>query len=210
MEQSNSTTFTYKINDTFVNYNTRSLLCGKEINNYNKKILFEVIKYYNKIISYLHDVFQEKDLNYDKLMRKFNAQTNECLLAYVLIAYKNDRLDLILRCMYTFGRVLPLRYETEWFDNYRLNNYGNPLNMVMWKKYDCDDVYSVNEYEPKPINRNVKLPFGKVIKFLVGSLRAFIIDHNLYPASIRNNDNEQQTSLNGGDIEALISSADFA
>lgn len=222
MEQSNNAIFTYKIDDTFVNYNTRSLLCGKEINNYNKKILFEVIKYYNnkdikgdtetkrKIISYLHDVFQEKDLNYDKLMRKFNAQTNECLLAYVLIAYKNDRLDLILRCMYTFGRVLPLRYETEWFDNYRLNNYGNPLNMVMWKKYDCDDVYSVNEYEPKPINRDVKLPYGKVIKFLVGSLRAFIIDHNLYPGSIRNNSNEQQEILSGGDIEALISSSNFA
>lgn len=207
-------TFTYKINDTFVNYNTRSLLCGKEINQYNKKILFEVIRYYNnkdivgntdtkqRIIKYLHKLFDDKELNYDKLMRKFNAKTNECLLAYMLIAYKNDSLDLILRCMYTFGRVLPLKYETEWFDNYRLNNYGNPLNMVMWGKYDCNDVYTVNEKEPLPINKSVQLPFAKVVKFLVGSLRAFIIDHELYPSNV--------SSLGGGDIEAIVSANDYA
>lgn len=192
-------TFNYQIKDTFVNYDTRSLLNGKEINVYNKNILFEVIKYYNnkdihgdtdtkrKIIEYLHKIFKEEDLNYDKLMHKFNAQTNECLLAYILIAYKNDKLDLILRCMYTFGRVLPLKYETEWFDNYRLNNYGNPLNMVMWSKYDCDYIYTINDEEPLPINHSIKLPYAKVIKFLVGSLRAFIIDHSLYPENFQSN-----------------------
>ena len=231
---SNSTdTFDYQIKDTFVNYDTRSLLSGKEINVYNKNILFEVIKYYNnkdingdtdtkrQIINYLHKIFKEEDLNYDKLMRKFNAKTNECLLAYILIAYKNDKLDLILRCMYTFGRVLPLKYETEWFDNYRLNNYGNPLNMVMWSKYDCDYIYTISNEEPQPINTSIKLPYAKVIKFFVGSLRAFIIDHSLYPENFRSNSSltgssirsnsckNKRYGLTGADIEALISSSDF-
>lgn len=211
-------TFAYKISDTFVNYDTRSLLSGKDLNNYNKSILFEVFRYYNnkkiegntdtkrKIITFLHKIFQEKDLDFDKLMRKFDAKSTECLLAYFLIAYKSDNLDLILRCMYTFGRVLPLKNETEWFDNYRLNNYGNPLNMVMWKKFDCDDIYTVNEVEPKPINKTVQLPFGKVVKFLVGSLRAFIIDHALYPSSC----SSSPSSLAGGDVEAVVSPGNYS
>ena len=203
----------FKIEDTFVKYNTNSILFGKTITQYAKDIIFNVIKYYNskdingntdlkqRIIKYLNKLFNDKELNYDKLMQKFNAQTNECLLGYMLIAYQNENLDLMLRTMYTFGRVLPLDYKTEWFDNYRLNAYGNVLNMVMWKKYDSNDVYTIDE-EPKPINKSVQLPFNKVVKYMVGSLRAFIIDYDLYP-------NKLNTQLNGGDIEAIVSPNDY-
>lgn len=206
----------FKIEDTFVKYNTNAMLFGKTITQYAKDIIFNVIKYYNskdinggtdlkrRIIKYLNKVFEDKELNYDKLMQKFNAQTNECLLAYMLIAYQNENLDLMLRTMYTFGRVLPLDYKTEWFDNYRLNAYGNVLNMVMWKKYDSNDVYTIDE-EPKPINKSVQLPFNKVAKYMVGSLRAFIIDYELYP----NKSGGLQKQLNGGDIEAIVSPNDY-
>ena len=220
----------FKIEDTFVKYNTNSILFGKEITQYAKDIIFNVIKYYNnkdisgntdlkrRIIKYLNKVFEDKELNYDKLMQKFNAQTNECLLGYMLIAYQNENLDLMLRTMYTFGRVLPLDYKTEWFDNYRLNAYGNVLNMVMWKKYDSKDVYTIDE-EPKPINKSVQLPFNKVVKYMVGSLRAFIIDYELYPNNVSSSHtneqrklNEQQhglNGLNGGDVEAIVSPNDY-
>ena len=233
----------FKIQDTFVKYKTNNMLFGKVITPYAKKVIFEVIKYYNskdiegntdlkrRIIKYLNKVFEDKQLNYDKLMQKFGAQTNECLLGYMLIAYQRQNLDLMLRTMYTFGRVLPLDYKTEWFDNYRLNAYGNVLNMVMWKKYDMNDVYTIDE-SPKPINKSVKIDFVKAIKYLVGSLRAFIIDKELYPNSSNMSGggnsgnpsvNEQMSSsinsssmqnvafsgVSGGDIEKILDPRDY-
>lgn len=217
----NNVNLEFKIEDTYENYNTRTLLYGKELNTYYKNILFEVYKYYNykdmsrdgsyvsterkqQIIKFLHKVFERKDLNYDKLMQCFGAKTHECLLAYMLIAFKTEtkNLDLILRCMYTYGRVLPFDSKNEWFDNYRLNNYGNPLNMVMWKKYDSEHIYTIDVYEPKPINSSVKLNFNDVIKFLVGSLRAFIINNNLYPGCVKRSSNagEQNRKLTAEQI----------
>lgn len=223
-QQTSSPQLDFHIEDTFTKYHTNSILFGKNITPYAKQIIFEVIKYYQnkdipgntelkqKIIKYLHKVFEDKGLNYDKLMEKFNAQTNECLMAYMLIAYQSENLDLMLRTMYTFGRVLPLDYKTEWFDNYRLNAYGNVYNMVMWKKYDADGVYTIDE-EPKPINSSVQIPFNKVVKYLVGSLRAFIIDHELYPSNVKDRKVNSSSmgmepdyeSLAGGDIETIIS-----
>ena len=192
------------IDDTFKDYSTKALLVGDTINDYYKNIIFNVIQFYNnmpteyendtknKIIKYLHKVFTDDGLNYDKLMKYFQSTTNECLLAYMLIAYNNVNTDLILRCLYTFGRVLPMEYKTEWFDNYRLNNYGNPLNMVMWKHFDCDDIYTITE-EPKPINKDVKLDFARTAKFLVGSLRDFIVSNNMYPTNKANYDIQRKT-----------------
>lgn len=203
--------FDYKIEDTFANYNTKSLLCGKTFTEYHKQILMNVIKYYasknfkghteteQHIIEYLESVFEYKpDISFDELKRLFSATSNECLLAYILIAYNDQNLDLILRCMYTFCRVLPFENSTEWYDNYRLNNYGNPLNMIVRSKYDCPEVYSLTNSDPIPINKSVKLDFNKVVKRLVGSVRAFIIDHEIYPNETKNiqqNTKRQQINI---------------
>ena len=186
--------FGYRIDDTFVKYDTRSLLCGKTFTEYHKRILLEVIRYYaskqykggtqteNDIIAYVQSVFDRKpNVTYDELMKLFHATTNECMLAYILVAYNDEHLDMILRCMYTFCRVLPFDSSTEWYDNYRLNNYGNPLNMIMWSNYDCNDVYVISKTFPNDIDTSVKINFNKVVRRLVGSLRAFIIDHGLFP-----------------------------
>ena len=202
----------FEIKDTFVNYNTNSILLGKHINNYAKTVIFEVIKYYNnkhidgntdlkcRIIKYLNKVFSEKDLNYDKLMNKFNAQTTECLLGYMLLAFQNENLDLMLRTAYTYGRVLPMEHKHEWLDNYRLNAYGNAYNMIMWQQYDTDHVYTLKE-SPLPINKSVVLPFEKVLKYLVGTLRGFIIDRELYSHVIN-----VPNKMSGGNIEMMLSS----
>lgn len=184
----------FKITDTFAEYNTNTVMYGKKITPYAKLIIFNVIRYYNskdisesglkgRIIKYLNKLFKSEHLDYDILMRKFNAQTTECLLAYMLIAFQNNSLDLMLRTMYTFGRVLPMNKKSDWFDNYRLNAYGNVLNMVMWKKYDKPDVYTINS-EPEVIDKSVSINFAKAVKYFVGSLRAFIIDEELYPNTI--------------------------
>ena len=185
----------YKITDTFANYGTNSMLYGKQITPYYKNVILEVFKYYNnqkdiygnteikqQIIRYIHQLFDNKpNISFEELMTAFGAQTVECLIGYFLVAYMTNKLDLILRTMYTFGRVLKLKTKTEWFDNYRLNAYGNVLNMIMWKKYDQKGIFTIDE-DPKPINKGVKLSFyPKIVKFLVGSLRAFIIINQLYP-----------------------------
>lgn len=197
--------FSYRIDDTFVKYDTRSLLCGKTFTDYHKKILLEVIRYYaskqykgntateNEIIAYVQSIFDRKpNVTYDELMKLFHATTNECMLAYILIGYNDEHLDMILRCMYTFCRVLPFDNSTEWYDNYRLNNYGNPLNMIMWSNYDCNDVYVIDKPFPNDINTGVNINYNKVVRRLVGSLRAFIIDHGLFPNEVgttKTNDN---------------------
>ena len=186
--------FDYVIEDTFVKYNTRSLLCGKTFTEYHKRVLLEIIKYYaskefkgnteteQRIIEYVQKVFDAKpDVSYDELMRLFHATSNECMLAYILVAYNNENISIILHCMYTFCRVLPFNSSTEWYDNYRLNNYGHPLNMIMWNDYDNDDTYTIDRKFPNDINPNVQLDYKRIVKRLVGPLRAFIIDHGLYP-----------------------------
>lgn len=204
--------FEYHITDTFIKYDTRSLLCGKTFTPYHKSILLEVIRYYahkeytgmtnteQLIIEYVQKIFDaDENVTYDDLMSIFNARSNECMLAYILIGYNNDNLDLILRCMYTFCRVLPFHQSTEWYDNYRLNNYGNPLNMIMWKDYDCSDTYTINEAYPHDINKSVEINYKKVAKRLVGSLRAFIIDHDLFPNKVKD-----VAKINGGDVNSAM------
>lgn len=187
-----SVTLKFRIRDTFRDYRTNNLLFGKVLTPYAKDVIMEVIKFYQSlniegntdvkrnIIKFLNHVLKDKDINYDKLMERFHAESNECLLAYMLIAFQNEDLDLMLRTMYTFGRVLPLKTITEWFDNYRLNTYGNCLNLVEYKRYDCKFVYAV-DYDSEDVNEDIEINYDRVVKFLVGSLRAFIIDRELYP-----------------------------
>ena len=185
-------TLKFRIRDTFRDYRTNNLLFGKVLTPYAKNVIMEVIKFYQSqniegntdvkrnIIKFLNHVLKDKDINYDKLMERFHAESNECLLAYMLIAFQNEDLDLMLRTMYTFGRVLPLKTITEWFDNYRLNTYGNCLNLVVYKRFDCKFVYAV-DYDSEDVNEDIEINYDRAVKFLVGSLRAFIIDRELYP-----------------------------
>ena len=204
----------FTIKDSFLKYNTNSMLFGKHITPYYAQLIVEVVKYYDSknvkgntqikasIIQYVHRLLTNNpNINFNQLMKAFNAQTTECLLAYLLIAFQTNKLDLILRTTYTFGRVLPLKCKTEWFDNYRLNAYGNVLNMVLYKSYDRPGLFTINE-DPLPINTNVKLDsYPRVIKYLVGSLRAFIIVHKLLPENIYDSVNNA-IGVTGGSINS--------
>lgn len=170
---------------------TNAVLYGKVLPEHIKKIILNVITYYqhhtnpdringtgtnrDTIAKYLNKLLNGKSINYDKLMKEFNAGSTEELLAYMLLAYHDQNSDLMLRTMYTFGRILPFKGKTEWFDNYRLNAYGNAWNMIVYKQFDSPEDYSIDTPQPAEINKSVKLDFERVIKFLVGSLRAFIV-----------------------------------
>ena len=196
-----------QINDTFVKYDTRLFLRGKNLLEYDKQIIMQVLNYCNEIIPVentkkknisrvLNKLLSEKDISFDKMMKKLNCETPECLMAYFLETYGgNNQSDLLIRCMNTFGRVLPLQSSNEWFDNYRLNAYGNVLNIIMYSNYDSPEVYTINEI-PKQINQNVELDFDKIENLLVGSLRKLIITHSIYP----NNSNYSDRKLTSKDV----------
>ena len=210
----------FKIEDKFVTLDTKSMLYGQRISPYYTDIILAIMKYYNKqtdivgntelkrnIIKYIHEVFDKNpNITFQQVMKAFDSQTVECLLAYFLICYQTNRLDLILRTTYTFARVLPLKCKSEWFDNYRLNAYGNILNMVMYKEYDTPYIFTIND-SPKPINKSVRLDFyPKIIKFLVGSLRAFIILNKLYPTN--NNHTSTKQSIDSSHEQEYDNSFD--
>lgn len=192
----------FKIIDTFTSNHSNSLLYGKTITGYAKAIITRVIDCYHRkgitgdtdvkrlIINHLNEAYRKGPVTFDTLMKHFDATTVECLLGYMLIAFQDENIDLILKTTYTFGRVLPLERITEWFDNYRLNAYGNVLNLIQYAKFDSPNVYTV-DYNPEPIDESVDVNdefFDKAVRFKVGSLRAFIIDNDLYPDIVCDDD----------------------
>jgi len=188
-------------NDLFKNNDTRLFLRGKELHDYDKTIIVEVIRHYLKnnsqinvvnpssdkgreILQFLHSMINH--LDFDTLMTRLRATIVEELLGYCLLAFQNDEIDLMLRTTYTFGRVKPLEKANTWLDNYRLNSYGNALNRVMYKKFDHKSVYVIDT-NPLPINENVEINYERMIKLIIGSLTAFIIDHNIFPETMMTN-----------------------
>lgn len=178
--------------DSFQNIPTSSFFSDPRVQKYHQWIIFKIIEYYNNknvegnnstkknIIKCLHHCFEDGDINYDELKRFFHSKSDECILAYMLIAFNNADLDLMLKCTLTFGRILPTETSDEWFDNHRLDGFGNKFNMIEWKDYDFDNVYTV-DYTKAPINNNVQLDFKRIARYLVGSVRTFIINNGLYP-----------------------------
>lgn len=192
----------FKIIDTFADYNTNSLLYGKELTNYAKNVLLALIHHLSSNYSQyvdstaanyktkkeIHEIFKSqlsnKQTTFTSLKNSFESKSVECFLAYALLAYQSGKNDLMLRLMYTYGRVLPLTHRTEWFDNYRLNAYGNVLNTIMREHVISESVQKTNNvytvaHEIKPIDTSVQINYNKMVKFLVGSVREYIIKHNL-------------------------------
>jgi hypothetical protein len=181
------------INDTFVKYQTNSILYGKTIHDYHKWIIMNVIKYYSTIGHdnssayaetniglFVDSIFAENPaISYDEFKSKFkDTESEECLITYVLIPYHTRDNDLILRTAQTFGRVLPMKNITEWYDTYRLNAFGNVLNQLVWDNLNTDGVISV-PYDPEPINTAVEIDYVAFVKYFVSSLREFMLINDL-------------------------------
>ena len=194
-----------KIVDTFGERDTNYFGSGKHISAYGKFMIVEVVRYYVKhyknignvstkstnyktrrtIIDYVSKLYEDKpDLTYDDLLKAFDMKSSEGLLAYMLLAFHNKNHDLMMRLTYTYGRTPPLDDSRGWLDNKRIDDWCQTYNMVMWKTHDNKYVMTLNE-EYEPINKNIQLQDEKlIVLLLVGRLRAFIIDHDLYPYKV--------------------------
>lgn len=161
---------------------------GKEPSEEAKQLLPEIIKYCEKYNTISPATNSEKevtrtvralggDITYDKLMKAFNATTFDNLLAYILVGYMSGEVtDPMKLFTYTYGRTPPLKDAQEWLDNFRINNLGQPLNMLVWHKYDLPTTFSVHREEPEPINENVEINYVKAYKLLVTPLRGIILN----------------------------------
>ena len=204
----------FEITDTFENQDTKSLLYGKELTVYNKNIILSVLKELSEtktpasssrfssnlqakeqVHKFIKELLKDPEMDFDKMKNAFKAHSIECMLAYALLAYQSEDDDLMLRSMYTFGRVLPLKEKNQWFDNYRLNAYGNVYNLTMYKdivqkiketetnKTSLKHIYDVDIQKQK-INKSIVIDDLLARKFkikLIGTLREHIIKNGLLP-----------------------------
>lgn len=204
----------FEITDTFENQDTKSLLYGKELTVYNKNIILSVLKELSEsktptsssrfssnlqakeqVHTFIRNLLKDPNMDFDKLKSAFKAHSIECMLAYALLAYQSEDDDLMLRTMYTFGRVLPLKEKNQWFDNYRLNAYGNVYNLTMYRDYveripetennkvSLKHIYDVC-IKREDINRRITIDPLLAKKFkikLIGTLREHIIRNGLLP-----------------------------
>ena len=204
----------FEIEDTFENSTTKSLLYGKNPTVYHKNIIMSVLHVLSstktpqsssrfesnlqakqQIHEFIRQLMGDETANFDTVKQAFKSKSMECMLAYALLAYQSDDDDLMLRTMYTFGRVLPLKEKTQWFDNYRLNAYGNVFNLTMYtdhvkklpmteqNKESIDHIYDAVG-APADINKSIVIPTDtaeKLVNKLVGKLRVHILTNGLLP-----------------------------
>lgn len=164
-----------------------------EMPDYMKKNILKIVKYYDahinpsqihennehrrSIAQYLRDILPEVK-TYDQLLDKFNITTSEELFAYMLMAYHDLPTDLMLRTTYTYGRILPFERSNEWYDNFRLNAYGNAWNMFMYNRYNSPSTVVIETEEGKKeveAIKDIKLDYERVCRYLIGSLRMFLL-----------------------------------
>lgn len=176
---------------------TNFILSGKQLSETAKKYTIGVVKYVSnnadesklgEISLVVHNMLKPMisitpNLTYDNLAMMLRAQTYEQFISYILTAYMTqDSVDPVHTLMYTYGRTLPLSHSKEWMDNYRINNIGYPLNMLVYHKYDGPDNYSISQEEPLPINESITdINFRRACKYLVTPFRRIVL-------SIDNND----------------------
>lgn len=190
-----TSSFKYKIvDDTPIR--TNYILSGKQLSETAKQTTILVVKYYlehDDMIQNKNETQQQivndvkalaaknPNFTYNDLVVMFGAESSfECLMSYLLTGFMtgntNDPMKVL---MYTYGRAIPLENDTEWMDNFRINNIGFPLNMLVWGKHDSETTYSIHQMEPLPINDSVELnDYKKMYEMLVTPFRGILL-HNM-------------------------------
>lgn len=175
-----------------------TLIQGKTIKRYGKYIILCVLydsiysdkeilnkEKYSKIKNILDKIDKTKDIDniYNEILSSLQLSLPEDLLSQLFYIYKPNPEDLIYKTLNTFCGVRSLKNINDWFDNYRLDGICSSHNMIMYKNYDKPNLYTVDRVSNNNINTNVKIDFQRVRRFLVGSLRSFIISNNLYQSN---------------------------
>lgn len=183
--------------DNFHGEQMSTLTYGKHLHEYGKFIIMEVLIYYchhptriddqdkyDRLKEVMASILERKDRSVDELWNELlhgiEVETPEGVMSYAFVAFRPDQNDLLYKTFLTFGKIKPLGNITEWFNNFRLNGISNGMNMVVWQDNDREKTYGVRR-NPKPINTGINLHDpDHAVEMLVGTLRRFIIENNLY------------------------------
>ena len=168
---------------------------GKKISTYGKLVIMEVIAYYvenvavanqyeSKLKAAVESMYKHQDTDidgaWDDFLKALEVESANGALMLAYTCYNPDRNDLLYRTIYAYGKIKKLESQTSWFDNFRLNGLANGMNHIVWMDTGADKLYAIN-VKPAPINMsNTLMNSDRVLKHLVGELRRFIIENNLY------------------------------
>lgn len=96
--------------------------------------------------------------------------------------WKPAKRSLVDRLIATYGKTKMLSNVDDWFDNGRVGCMCESMNMVTWDEYDAERSYAVQR-KPLPINVSASTSFdaSRVVTYLVGALRRFIVENDFYP-----------------------------
>ena len=139
---------------------------------------------------------------YNALKSGLKCKTNEKLLCYMMLAFKEPNDDLPIKLMHVYGRVQRLKNKNDWLNNFTINAYLDVLSLTAYHEFDNEALWTIRRENAAPINESVELNWDRVRKLLVGSLRDFMITHDVVPGL--NNVN----SLIGKAAGAKLSSKD--
>lgn len=118
---------------------------------------------------------------FEVLKKELKCKTNEKLLVYILLGCKPYKDDLTIKLTHVFGRIQRLKHINDWLNNFTINAYLDVLTLTAYKEFDSPDLWTVQRNNAEPINEDVELDWSKFRKYHVGSLRDFMITHNLVP-----------------------------
>lgn len=118
---------------------------------------------------------------YNVLKEGLQCKTNEKLLCYMTLAFKEPNDDLPIKLMHVYGRVQRLKNKNDWLNNFTINAYLDVLSLTAYHEFDSDVLWTVRREKAAPINESVELNWDRVRKLLVGSLRDFMITHDVVP-----------------------------
>lgn len=191
--------------DNYHSEHVSSITYGKKLKPYGKFMIIEVSRYMINSNAKVHDEAKYEtlkkvidvlpklnmsnvDKEFTKVEKELKVHSPEGIMSYLFYIYQPSSTSnqLIYQLFLSFGKVRRLETISSWYDNFRLNGLCQGYNLVMWKRYDRDGLYTV-ERNPQPINKSITdINFHDVQRIFVGALRTFIIVNGYYQDDFMN------------------------
>lgn len=172
-----------------------SLIYGKKLHTYGKFLILEVLlneiktisenEKLNKLSLAINKIrnkipSQNIDELWSEFMENINLSTVEELKNLVFEIFEPQKFSLLYSTFYTLSKIPRMKTTESLFDNFRLTNICDGLNLIVWDDKDKTKTYGVRR-KFESINENVELKnYEDICRLYVGALRKFIIENNFY------------------------------